>query len=629
MRRAIPVLGLLLLATGMSDARADEPTFQGEWRTSLGLVTFKTEGDSLVATFANPRTPAVKGTLKGKEAALTFREGNRRADATVKLGDSGRSFEGTYQYGEGQRTFPRQFWNGWRPDPEAPKGPTGRFGGLWLTTQGLMELEQTGDKVQGRYARYGPVPIEGTIAGRRLDFRYKWLRTGRGWLDLSPDGKQIDGAAAPDGTEFWNGWRGRRADEYRLHAALKAGQIVDGSTRNLLTYSARAPEGYKEGDPKRWPTIVILHGMNMKGKDYVASIASAWPDIARDYLILGINGETPSVLDEEPRFNYSYVNYMGRSTYRGYPATDRESPGLVAEALDELRKVYPVARYFVGGHSQGGYLTYVILMNAPERIAGAFPISCGVIMQCEPDVYKDEALRAAQRSVPLAIVHGKNDPNVDFDSGGRYAAGLFGEHGWPGLRLFTSDTAGHMFMLLPVGEAIRWLEAMASDDPEVLIAFAEKQAGAGHYRDAIAALRSLKGLKQSDAVKERADRLRASIDAKAKAKADEFLPKIKANADGSWVDGFLAFRDEFEFADAARPAMDAFEALRKQQEPAAQKAFQEGLTLFRQGKQAEGYARYQEIVDKYYASPRYRNIKLQLEARKIRPRGGTPRGVVE
>jgi predicted esterase len=458
--------------------------------------------------------------------------------------------------------------------------------------------------------------MEGTITGRRLDFRYTWLRNGKGWFDLSKDGKAIEGAGVDDRTDFWYERRGRRADEFRRHAPLKAGQIVDGSTENLLTYSARAPEGYKEGDPKRWPTIVILHGMNMKGKDYVASIATAWPDIARDYLILGINGETPFVPDEEPRFNYTYVNFMGRSTYRGFPGTDRESPALVAEALDELRKVYPVGRYFVGGHSQGGFLTYSILMNSPERIAGAFPISCGVIMQCEPDVFKDEALRDAQRSVPLAIVHGKDDPNVDFDSGGHYAAGLFGEHGWPGLRLFTSDTAGHRFMLLPVGEAIRWLEAMASDDPEVLVAFAEKQAGAGRYRDAIAALRNLKGLKQTDAVKQRADRLRGSIEAKAKAKADELLPRIKANADGSWVDGFLAFRDEFEFADASRTAMDAFEALRKQQEPAAQKAFQEGMMLFRQGKQAEGYAKYQEIVDKYYASPRYRNIREQLEARK-------------
>ena len=62
--------------------------------------------------------------------------------------------------------------------------------------------------------------------------------------------------------------------------------------------------------------------------------------------------------------------------------------------------------------------------------------------------------------------------------------------------------------------------------------------------------------------------------------------------------------------------MDAFEALRKKQEPAAQRPFQEAMMLFRQGKQDEGYAKYQEIVDKDYASARYRNIKEQLKARK-------------
>jgi predicted esterase len=615
MRRAIRVLGLILLGAVPSAARADGPGLQGEWKTSLGTVTFKPEGDNLTATFANPQTPAVKGALKGKTATLTYREGDKRGDASVTLDDSGRSFTGWYQYGEGQRNFPRRSWNGWRPDPEASRGETGRFDGLWLTTSGLMEIEQDGDKVKGRWARYGPVKLDGTIAGRRLDYRYYWLRNGKGWFDLGQDGKTLEGAAADDGTDSWYERRGRRASEFPRHAPLAAGKIVEGSTKNLLTYSVRAPEGYKEGDPKRWPSIVIFHGSNMNGKAYVASIASAWPDIAKDYLIIGINGETPSELGDEPRFNFSYVNYMGRSTYGGFPGTDRESPGLIGEALDELRSAYPVGRYFVGGHSQGGWLAYCLLMNFPEKIAGAFPISCGLMFQCEPEAYKDEALRAAQRLVPLAIVHGKNDPVQDF-SMSRYAAGQFGEHGWPGLRLFASETAAHMFMRLPVSEAIRWLEAMASDDPEVLVAFAEKQDGAGRPRDAIAALRNLKGLKQTDAQKLRADRLRAAIDAKAKTKSDEFMPRIKANADRSWIDDFLAFRDEYEFADGARPAMEAFEALRRQQEPGAQEAFQEANVLFRQGKRDDGFAKYREIVEKYYAASRYRNVKEQLAARK-------------
>src|SRR5205814_241374 len=161
--------------------------------------------------------------------------------------------------------------------------------------------------------------------------------------------------------------------------------------------------------------------------------------------ILGINGETATNLSADtPAFNYTYVNYVGRSTFRGFPGTDRESPALVREALDELKSVYPVKHYFVGGHSQGGFLTYSLLMNSPEAIAGAFPISAGVIFQCEPSAFADKPLQEAQRAVPLAIVHGKNDPLVSFDSGA-YASGLFLDTGWPAVRLFASDDAGHMF----------------------------------------------------------------------------------------------------------------------------------------------------------------------------------------
>ena len=248
MRGAIRVLGPSLLLAAVASAYADEPTFPGEWRTSLGIATFKMEGDTLVATFANPQISPVKGALKAKTATLEYREGPKRGDASLTLDDSGRSFSGWYRYGEGERNYPGTPWNGWRPDPEAARGETGRFDGLWLTTSGLMELEQTGDKVTGHYARYGPVKIDGNISGRRLDFHTTWLRNSKGWFDLSKDGKKIEGAAVADGTNAWYGWQGRRATEFRRHAPLAAGKIVDGSTKNLLTYCVRAPEGYKEGD---------------------------------------------------------------------------------------------------------------------------------------------------------------------------------------------------------------------------------------------------------------------------------------------------------------------------------------------------------------------------------------------
>jgi predicted esterase len=613
MRGAFCILSLLLLVLAGLSARADEPTWPGEWRTSLGVATFKPEGDALVATFGNSGLSPAKGEVKGRTAQLELRDGTARGQATLTLDDSGRSFSGWFQFGGG----PRRPWNGWRPDPEAANGEPARLDGLWLTTLGLMELGQDGNKADGRYALRGTSKIEGEITGRHLEFRYHWFRDGKGWFDLSRDGRKLEGAALGDGSNGWYGWRGRRAPEYRRHVPLQPGRIVDGSTRGLLTYSIRAPEGFKDGDPRRWPAVVVLHGSNMNGRAYVATLAAAWPELARDHLILGLNGETPSDIGEDPRFNYTYVNFVGRSTYRGFPGTDRESPALVAEALTELKAAYPIARYFVGGHSQGGFLTYSLLMNSPDLLAGAFPISCGVIFQCEPEAYADEALRRAQRSVPLAIVHGRTDPVVDFGLG-RYAANLFGEAGWPAFHFFTSETAGHNFQHLPVDGAIRWLESLASDDPDALLAFAEKQAEAGRYRDAIAALRRTRSLKLSDPRKQRADRLGAAVEAKARAGADEFLPKVRANADASWIDGFLAYRDEFECAEAARAVMEAFAALRKQHEPAARRAFGEAQAAFQQGKPDQAYAKYQEIVDKAYASSLYRNVREWLKSRPSR-----------
>ena len=129
----------------------------------------------------------------------------------------------------------------------------------------------------------------------------------------------------------------------------------------------------------------------MNGQSYVNTIAAAWPEIGKDFIILGINGETASELGDDPHFNYTYVNYVGRSIHQGFPGTDRESPALVNQAMNELKEVYPIDHYLVGGHSQGGFLTYSLLMNFPDSMAGAFPISAGLlIFNAIPSVYTDE-----------------------------------------------------------------------------------------------------------------------------------------------------------------------------------------------------------------------------------------------
>ena len=66
----------------------------------------------------------------------------------------------------------------------------------------------------------------------------------------------------------------------------------------------------------------------------------------------------------------------------------------------------------------------------------------------------------------------------------------------------------------------------------------------------------------------------------------------------------------------ARQVMAAFAELRKSHEEPAKKAFGEARQFFQQGKQNEGYAKYKEIVEKDYASSKYRIVKRSLDERK-------------
>ena len=70
------------------------------------------------------------------------------------------------------------------------------------------------------------------------------------------------------------------------------------------------------------------------------------------------------------------------------------------------------------------------------------------------------------------------------------------------------------------------------------------------------------------------------------------------------------------FAPAAREVIQAFAAARAEHDGPAQKALGEARAAFQQGRRGEGYARYQEIVDKYYAAASYRNVKRWLAERE-------------
>ena len=180
----------------------------------------------------------------------------------------------------------------------------------------------------------------------------------------------------------------------------------------------------------------MLHGSNANSADYLLGISQRWPKLASDYIVIGIDGEWPVAQkdpDAAPAYNYTYVNFVGKSKYTGYPNTDRESPALIAEAIEEIRAQLKITKIFVAGHSQGGYLTYSCLMNYPDLFAGAMPISAGLIFQCEPTAYTDEKIRDEQRHRPIVILHGDADPLVPV-SMAKAAHDSFLNDGFPMLR---------------------------------------------------------------------------------------------------------------------------------------------------------------------------------------------------
>jgi pimeloyl-ACP methyl ester carboxylesterase len=275
----------------------------------------------------------------------------------------------------------------------------------------------------------------------------------------------------------------------------------------------------------------------------------------------------------------------------------RQTPALLADAVKELKARLPVDRVYLGGHSQGGFLTYITFLYYPELFDGAFPMSCNLLVQCEPTWFKKEAIEK-QRRIAVAPIHGRADSTVPFSSG-HYAAQRMEELGLPRLHFFAADKVGHPFMALPVEPAIRWLDAMTSPDPAALLDHAEQQLAAGEWRDASGAAQRARSLDKGGALAARAEAVERAVDAACAPDAERLATAIARTKDNSWVDDFWEFRRKFGCTPGARKCLDAYERLHdKHTKPAD--------TLWAAARSAPDAetrkAKQREIAEKYYGS---------------------------
>ena len=266
MRVAIRVLYLLALAC--MSASGDEPTYAGRVADEPGRRDVQAGRRWLVATFANSQIPPVKGSLTGKTATLKSGRGQNRGEAKLTLDDSGRSFAGSFRFGNGRQNP----WNGWRPDPDATKAETGRFDGLWLTTTGLMELEQTGDKV------HGTLRVAGHLKDRRDCHRpparlpLPVVPSREGLVRPEQGRQEARGRGRRRRSEYWYGWRGRRRRSTAGTSRSRRARSFNGSTKDCSPTASAPPRATRRVIPNDGRPSSILHGSNMNGNDYVNTI---------------------------------------------------------------------------------------------------------------------------------------------------------------------------------------------------------------------------------------------------------------------------------------------------------------------------------------------------------------------
>jgi len=372
----------------------------------------------------------------------------------------------------------------------------------------------------------------------------------------------------------------------------KPGEVQERKGANGIGYALRIPNSY---DPEKGaPALMWLHGSNMDGKTYAESfVASKW---AEEYILICPNGETEN---GNGGYNYSY-----------FAPKDYRNPYLV-EILEEVKSRYKITRCFVGGHSQGAYVTYMLVAEYPGTFQGAIPVSGGMWIQAEPGEFPEEK-RQEQRKTAIAIVHGERDNVVDV-SMSRSAYASYVDTSFPMVRFFNPAEGDHRFIFLPVPEALRWLEEITSEDPAVLAGFAERALKDERFREAAAACARAGSVKGAAAKSLKA--ARAALDKLAKPRSAKLLQQIAKIPNDSWVADFLKFREGFEFTADGTKVVAAYLKLRESHEKKAEELFWEARGLFQEDRNDEAYRKYEEIVSKYYASSWYRYAKKGLQDR--------------
>ncbi|MBU6398770.1 MAG: prolyl oligopeptidase family serine peptidase [Verrucomicrobia bacterium] len=157
-----------------------------------------------------------------------------------------------------------------------------------------------------------------------------------------------------------------------------------------VRYLLFLPRDYRARGPRRWPLIFFLHGAGERGTN-VWWVAKHGP---------------PKIVKDKPDFPFIVVSPQ-------CPEGQTWSNDTLWTLLDDVVSRYrvDVSRIYLTGLSMGGYATWSLGLEHPERFAAIAPICGGgdTLKVLLPDADKVRALK----TLPVWAFHGGKDPVVN------------------------------------------------------------------------------------------------------------------------------------------------------------------------------------------------------------------------
>lgn len=177
-----------------------------------------------------------------------------------------------------------------------------------------------------------------------------------------------------------------------------------GEDGRTLTYASFAPAE----DGQKHPLVIWLHGAGEGGTDPLVALLGNEVSVLFGEEFQSVMGGAYVLVPQTPEF---WMVYNEKGDWQDNPGTDSVYLAtlmeLIQDHVEENADIDP-DRIYIGGCSNGGYMTMDLILQNPDYFAAAFPI-------CES--YQDAGITDEQlagiKDLPVWFVYAENDGTVD------------------------------------------------------------------------------------------------------------------------------------------------------------------------------------------------------------------------